>query len=109
MNNKYLHLIVLLMIILFISIFAISSETYRNKKLLFPVRNLDRECREKGYSASFMPMSCIKKNGYFSNHRNCKCIDKDGFCAICYPKIVKHGMNVEQNNNKFGSSIFKNN
>ena len=107
MKIELFPLIILLLIILLVSIFAVTAVNYIIK-LLFPLIYLVRECRDKQYSTSFMLMFCIKKNGYFCNHRNGKCIDEDGYCAICYPKVVKHGLQVKQDNTTFGNTIFKN-
>ena len=90
-SEKYFHFIMLLVIILFISIFAIYNESYTNSTRssngLFGIKRLDRFCKKRGLQGSFMPASCIKNNGYFNNKRNCKCIGDDGYCAICYPEV----------------------
>ena len=90
-KENYFHFIMLLIIILFISVFAIYNESFsnnvKNKNGLFGARSLDRYCKSRGLRASFMPASCLKRNGYYSNQRNCKCIGDDGYCDICFPKI----------------------
>ena len=106
------QVLILLVIIIIIAIF------YNNKKKkyrveyfsLFPTKGLHKECKAEGYEPAFMPSSCVKKNGYFNNHRNCKCRDKEGYCAICYPKINHTGLSISgyMSGEEFGGVVQEN-
>lgn len=100
------HLIILLLIIIILAIFSPRQriEMYEGK-LLYPTKGLQKECNEKGYLPAYMPTSCIKKDGYFNNQRNCKCVDKEGYCTICYPAIQHEGLQVAEGTQLQGSSF----
>lgn len=89
------HLIILLAILIIISIFHVNRSRMESfSSLLYPTKGLAKECEAQGLKPAFMPSSCIKKNGYFNNHRNCKCVDKEGYCAVCYPQINHVGLEI---------------
>jgi len=113
------QLIILLVIIVIIAIFANRSvEPLENKhhenreRVLYPTKGLQGECAKLGYKPAYMPSSCIKKNGYFNNHRNCKCRDDEGYCAVCYPEIKHEGLTGNtgsgSEDNRFGGVVQKN-
>lgn len=74
-----------------------------NNSQLFPVRKLDLECREKGLFGSFMPRVCNRTSG-LDVTRNCKCVDKNGVCQICYDSIA-----IKNHNYKLTKDIELNN
>jgi len=89
------HLIILLAILIIISIFHVNLTQMEGfSSLLYPTKGLTKECKALGLKPAFMPSSCIKKNGYFNNHRNCKCVDNEGYCAICYPETNHVGLEI---------------
>ena len=110
------QLIILLAIIVIIAIFANRSveplENKNSKRVLYPTKGLQGECAKLGYKPAYMPSSCIKKNGYFNNHRNCKCRDDEGYCAVCYPEIKHEGLTGNtgsgSKDSSFGGVVQKN-
>ena len=98
-KNIIVSLIILSIIILSIIIIQFIQNRYIENyqdKLLYPTKGLKKECAQEGYLPAYMPSSCIKKNGYYNNLRNCKCVDNDGYCTICYEEIEHEGL---QDNN----------
>lgn len=45
-----------------------------------------KECRKKGYDLAYNVSSCVK-NGKFINNANCKCVNDDNNCKLCFPQI----------------------
>ena len=89
------HIIILLLIIIIIAIFRPPTVEGYNQ-LLYPTKGLQKECAEKGYLPAYMPSTCIKKDGYFNNQQNCKCMDNEGYCTICYPQVEHEGLQVSE-------------
>ena len=93
------HIIILLLIIIIIAIFRppIVEGYQRNQvQLLYPTKGLQKQCASEGYLPAYMPSSCIKRDGYFNNQRNCKCVDQEGYCTICYPQVEHEGLQVSE-------------
>lgn len=92
----------LLIIILFIFLnnFRV-NEKFSN--YLFPIKGLEKECEKKGLKPAYLPTSCLNSNGNIKPFSNCKCVDDEGVCKICYPKIVKDsvGSSVVYNPNDY--------
>lgn len=65
--------------------FDSQTDTSSDKTYLYSTRNTDLECREKGLFGAFMPQVCNTKNG-LDKTKNCKCVDRNGICKICYAK-----------------------
>jgi len=69
-----------------------SQNTYDTKTIntndyLYPTRDLQKICGEKGLAPSYGPKSCYK-DGQYDAYSNCECQDKTtGECKSCYPKI----------------------
>jgi len=97
-------LIIISIIIITIIIIQLNQNKYIENyqdKLLYPTKGLKKECAQEGYLPAYMPSSCIKKDGYYNSLRNCKCVDNDGYCTICYEEIEHEGL---QGNN-YGSPV----
>ncbi len=63
------------------------TKTINTNDYLFPTRDLQKICGEKGLAPSYGPKSCYK-DGQFDPYSNCECQDKTtGECKSCYPKI----------------------
>lgn len=45
-----------------------------------------KECRKKGYDLAYNVSSCVE-NGKFINNANCKCVNDDNNCKLCFPQI----------------------
>lgn len=45
-----------------------------------------KECRKKGYDLAYNVSSCVE-NGKFINNANCKCVNNDNNCKLCFPRI----------------------
>jgi hypothetical protein len=45
-----------------------------------------KECKEKGYDLAYNVSSCVE-NGKFINNANCKCVNNDNNCKLCFPRI----------------------
>ena len=45
-----------------------------------------KECRKKGYDLAYNVSSCVE-NGKFINNANCKCVNDDNNCNLCFPRI----------------------
>ena len=43
-----------------------------------------------------MPMTCVRKDGKFDMMSNCKCVDDDNYCTVCYNSIDidSHNYNI---------------
>jgi hypothetical protein len=63
------------------------TKTINTNDYLYPTRDLQKICGEKGLAPSYGPKSCYK-DGQFDAYSNCECQDKTtGECKSCYPKI----------------------
>ena len=89
---------ILLLIIVIVSIIMVLFESFVDNnfkpsmpkqymKLLSPIQDLDRSCDELGYKISSMPLTCVRKDGTYDMESNCKCVDDNNYCTVCYPKI----------------------
>jgi len=60
---------------------------YSNSDIyLYPTHDLQTECEKDGLKPAFMPTICqIGDN--LNAYANCKCVDNNGKCKICYPDI----------------------
>ncbi len=97
-KNTPFILISLIIIFFFVYFYSISKyhekftvyETFEDKKdkpYLFPTRDLQKICKEKGLEPAYGPKSCFK-DGQYDPYANCECVDKEtGDCKTCYSNI----------------------
>lgn len=65
---------------------------------MYPIQDLDNSCKKLGYKIASMPTKCIKKGGSYDLNSNCKCMDDNNYCTVCYDSInIKtHNYNLVQ-------------
>lgn len=82
--------IIIILIVIFIILSLVNEYIYREnfKNYLYPVKGLEKECNEGGYKPAYMPTTCVLE-GKLKAYQNCKCINEEGECKICYPRIKK--------------------
>lgn len=95
-------LIIYLMLIFFILMLFnqyLYKENFSN--YLFPIKGLTKECKGN-LKPAYMPTSCVK-NGKLKPFSNCKCVDENGDCKICYDEIKKEskGKPISYNPDEF--------
>ena len=79
-----LLIIVLLLVIILCSL----RNTNEGFNGLYPVHGT--YCEKRGLNKSYMPQTCVLKDGCMDPHANCRCVDpKTGQCVICYPSSNK--------------------
>ena len=59
-----------------------------NDTYLYPTCDLEAECAKDGLKPAFMPTIC-QIGDTINAYANCKCIDNDGKCKMCYPDIKR--------------------
>lgn len=91
-KNTPFVIISLIVIFFFIYFYSISKyyehfEDNKNKPYLYPTRDLQKICQEKGLEPAYGPKSCFK-DGQYDPYANCECVDKKtGDCKTCYSNI----------------------
>ena len=83
--------------------FQFETQTINTKDYLFPTKDLQKICQEKGLAPAYGPSDCYE-NGEFKPYQNCECEDpKTGLCKTCYPKIERDekSASVIYQDNKF--------
>ena len=106
-----MKIVILIVIIIVASILYILFERFVNTdinnpnepyifryqpKYLFPTQDLDNSCKDLGFKIASMPMTCVRKDGKYDMKSNCKCIDDDNYCTVCYNPIDinSHNYNI---------------
>ena len=80
-------LIVLILVLIYHFVFRQVKENFKNSVYLYPTRDLQKICAEKGQLPAYGPQSCWK-DGKYDPYANCECVDKNtGECKSCYPNI----------------------
>lgn len=103
-NKLFINSLLLLLLLIFIffylygiNMFYENFENFENFKFrpmyqpnyLYPTKNLQKICAEKGLKPAFPPTSCFK-DGQYDPYANCQCLDKNtGECKLCYKDIKK--------------------
>ena len=60
---------------------------------LYPTNDLEAECAKDGLKPAFGPTIC-QIGDKITPYANCKCIDNDGKCKMCYDPIEKDMTNA---------------
>ena len=97
MKDIFIIIIILGLLFLYF-LFSISinkpriEKFYVEKKYLYPIRGLQKECNALNLKPSYMPKAC-HINGQLNSYANCKCQDNEGNCKLCYPTIQRDTKN----------------
>lgn len=103
MNNILVLILCVIFFILTMFNQFLIRENFSNY-LFSTKKKLTDDCKKEGLKPAYMPTSCIidDKLKAFSN---CKCIDKNGICKICYPEIKKkEGRSINYNPDEFNKN-----
>ncbi len=83
--------------------FQFETKTINTNDYLFPTKDLQKICNDKGFAPSYGPKGCFK-NGDYDPYANCECENKEtGNCETCYSDINpdKKSASVIYNATKF--------
>ncbi len=83
--------------------FQFETKTINTNDYLFPTKDLQKICNDKGLAPAYGPKGCFKKGDY-DPYANCECQNKEtGNCETCYSDINpdKKSASVIYNATKF--------
>jgi hypothetical protein len=94
--NKIIIYLIIIILLFSILYFQIEKKEYfknsinsDNLSYLASLKSIPNQCLNMGLIPSYMEKICYV-DGVLDPYANCKCIDKDGNCKICFPRISKY-------------------
>ena len=98
--------LIIALIFIFFILMLFNQYLYRENfsNYLYPIKGLTKEC-EGDLKPAYMPTSCVI-DGKLKPYRNCKCMNNDGECKVCYDEIKKEskGRSLSYNPDEFNNN-----